>query len=344
VRAAAQLTSKEDAMLEALLQAAPVNALAEATQHALMRMCGAHRGRHDSTDCAAVQRRASLLLSRGACVNKQEPLLQTLLYSLAASGCAGCTEHFIEQLGADATAVFADNSTALHVAACACHSNVVLLLLRAGCDVHAQTTAGYTALHAAVAADVAKSVTTIKALLDAKPTATTASTATGDDISDSNSAQQQQQQQPLLTQQDVNGCTALHLAVGTDRLSGYMGAALTTLLKHSSAKDLAAALTVTDKHGSTVLHYAVAKPWGTEMLDLLLEECKRVGALQQLLSLPDAAGLTPVRIAFNDAAVIEVLQRYTNKVRCTHAVTLLCRVFNVAQLSVASRCAVALHA
>jgi ankyrin repeat protein len=156
------------------------------------------------------------------------------------------------------------------------------------------------------------SSSTIKALLAAKPTKTTtaaAATAMSDTCV-------QQQQQSLLVQQHVNGSTAVHLAVGRDRLTGYHTTVLTALLEHSNKEELAAALALSDKHGNTVLHYAIAKACATETLELLLAACQRVNALQQLLSLPDAAGLTPVRIArvYNDAAVIDVVQRYTNQV------------------------------
>jgi ankyrin repeat protein len=217
-------------------------------------------------------------------------------------------ETFIEQLGLDVTAVFAENSTALHLAAGANHSDVVQLLLQSGADVHAQTPAGDTALHTAVAADTT-SGSTIKALIATRPATTTVAAGDEDSV----------QQQSLLEQQDVKGCTALHLAVGTDRLSGYKIVALAALLKHSHAKDLAAALALTDEHGNTVLHYAIAKTCATERLELLLAAWKRVGALQQLLNLPDAAGLTPLHIArmYNDAAVINEVQRYTNQVTLT---------------------------
>jgi ankyrin repeat protein len=319
VCAAALLTSSSD-VLAALLQAAPADALAAGeAQHALMKMCEAHKSRQGAIDCTAVQRRASLLTSRGACVNEERDQLQTPLYSLAVSGCAACFKYFIEQLGLDVTAVFADSSTALHVAASGGRSGVVQVLLQAGADVHAQTAAaGHTALHTAVAADKT-SPNTIKALLAAKPAviaAAAAAAAVAGGGAHTSSAQQQQQQQSFLEQQDVNGCTALHLAVGTERLAGYKTAALTALLKYSSTKDLAAALALSDKHGNTVLHYAIAKTCATEALELLLAACQRVNALQQLLSLPDAAGLIPVRIArvYNDAAVIDVVQRYTNQV------------------------------
>jgi Ankyrin repeats (3 copies) len=316
VRAAALLTSSSY-VLEALLQAAPAYALAAGeTQHTLMKMCEAHKSHKGSIDCTAVQRRASLLVSRGACANEHRPPLQTPLYSLAADGCAACVKYFIKQLGVDVTAVFADNSAALHVAASGGHSSVVQVLLHAGADVHAQTTAaGHTALHTAVAADKI-CIYTVKALLAAKPAATAATAAVAGTDSNTTQQQQQQQQLSLLEQHDVNGCTALHLAVGRDRLSGYNVAALTALLKYSSAKNLAAALAVRDKHGNTVLHYAIAKTSATGKLGVLLAACKRVIALQLLLSLSDAAGLTPVRLArvYNDAAVIDVVQRYTNQV------------------------------
>jgi Ankyrin repeats (3 copies) len=160
VRAAALLTSSSD-VLEALLQAAPADALAVGeTQHTLMKMCEAHKSHKGSTDCTAVQRRASLLVSRGACVNAHRPPLKTPLYSLAADGCAACVKYFIEELDLDIKAVFADSRTALHVAASGGHSSVVQVLL------HAQTTAaGHTALHTAVAADKSASILSRPCLL-----------------------------------------------------------------------------------------------------------------------------------------------------------------------------------
>jgi ankyrin repeat protein len=306
-------------VLEALLQAAPADKLAELAQRTLVLMCRKHKldSRSDNeqcehSNCTAVQRRASLLLSTKGRITAASEVTRpwtTPLASLAASGCTACVKYFIEQLGAGVTVVSADNSTALHAAASGGHSDVVKLLLCAGADVHAKTTAGNTALHTAVAADKS-SPNTIKALLAAKPAVTTATTAAAADSDHSSSAQQQQQQQRSCSeQQDVNGCTALHLAVGTERLAGYKTVILAVLLEHSDAKDLAAALALSDKHGNTVLHYAVAKTCATETLELLLAACQRVNALQQLLSLTDVAGLTPVRTArvYNDAAVIDLV-------------------------------------
>jgi ankyrin repeat protein len=334
--------------------------MAELTQRTLVLMCGKHRlhSRYDSdqecevSNCTAVQRRASVLLNRGgrtAAVSELDSYgKETPLGNLAASGCAACVKHFIEQLGADVTVVFGNNSTALHAAAKGGCGDVVELLLQAGADVHAQTTAGNTAVHTAASgdhSDVVELLLRAGADKHAKTTAgdtalhkavavSNASSSTVKALltADKNSApqQEQQQQQSLLAQQDSNGCTALHLAVGTDRLSGYKIERLKVLLKHSSTKDSAASLAVSDQHGNTVLHYAVAKSCATETLELLLAACTRVGALQQLLILPDAAGLTPLRTArvYSDAAVVDVLQRYTNQVSMlTYEVTCYAQCF-----------------
>jgi ankyrin repeat protein len=259
-----------------------------------------------------------LLLDAGADVRVQTTAGVTALHA-AAEGYHSDIVELLLQAGADVRIQTTAGVTALHAAADGDRSGMVELLLQAGADVHAQTAAGDTALHKAVAASKKNSrtsSTTVKALLTVRPATAAATIAADDD----NSSQQQQQQQLLLAQQDANGCTALHLAVGTDRLSGYKTEVLTALLEHSSATDLAAALILSDKHGSTVLHYAIAKACDTETLELLLAACTRVGALQQLLSLSDAAGLTPVHVArmYNDAAVISVVQRYTNQVTLTH--------------------------
>eukprot|EP00953_Heterococcus_sp_UTEX-ZZ885_P016943 9509-Heterococcus_DN1.PRE.2 len=159
---AVQLKGSDD-VLEALLQAAPADKLAELAQRTLVLMCRKHKldSRSDNeqcehSNCTAVQRRASLLLSTKGCVTDVSEVTRpwiTPLASLAASGCTACVKYFIEQLGAGVTVVSADNSTALHAAASGGHSDVVKLLLCAGADVHAKTTAGNTALHTAVAAD-----------------------------------------------------------------------------------------------------------------------------------------------------------------------------------------------
>jgi ankyrin repeat protein len=306
-------------------------------------MCRKHKlhSRYDSdqecevSNCTALQRRAGVLLSRGgrsAAVSELDSYeKETPLGNLAASGCAACVKHFIEQLGADVTVVFGNNRTALHAAASSGCGDVVQLLLRAGADVHAQTAVGDTAVHTAASRDHSDVVQLLlRAGADVHVKTAAGDTALHKAVALSNASSstvkallasdkkrvQQQQQQSLLVQQDSNGCTALHLAVGTERLSGYKTETLKALLQHSSAKDLAAALAVSDQHGNTVLHYAVANTSATETLELLLAACTRVGALQQLLSLPDAAGLTPLRTArvYSDAAVMDVLQRYTNQV------------------------------
>jgi ankyrin repeat protein len=309
-------------------------------------MCRKHKlhSRYDSdqecevSNCTAVQRRAGVLLSSGgraAAVSEVDFYeKETPLGNLAASGCAACVKHFVEQLGADVTVVFGNNRTALHAAASGGCCDVVQLLLQAGADVHAQTTAGDTAVHTAASgnhSDVVQLLLRAGANVHVKTAAgdtalhkavtlSNASSSTVKALLASDKKRVQRQQQSLLVQQDSNGCTALHLAVGTDRLSGYKTETLKALLQHSDAEDLAAALAVSDQHGNTVLHYAVAKTSATETLELLLAACTRVGALQHLLSLPDAAGLTPLRTArvYSDAAVMDVLQRYTNQVSCTN--------------------------
>jgi hypothetical protein len=126
---AAFLQSSDD-VLEPLLQAAPADRLAELTHRTLVLICGAHSRnyRYDSEDdseygnCTALQRSASLLLSRGACataVSEVDPdKKETALANLTGKGCFSCVKYFVQQLGADVTVVFGDNSTtALHAAA-----------------------------------------------------------------------------------------------------------------------------------------------------------------------------------------------------------------------------------
>jgi Ankyrin repeats (3 copies) len=139
-RAAALLKGSDD-VLEALLRAAPADRLAELTHRTLAMMCRSHKLHNvcdndddsEYSNCTALQRRASLLVSKGGritAINEVNAYERDIpLLTITARGCAGCVKYFIEQLGADVTAVSADNSTALHAAAAGSNSDVAELLL-----------------------------------------------------------------------------------------------------------------------------------------------------------------------------------------------------------------------